>query len=154
MEFLDHRDGLIEYGVPLRRDIALAIRRHRPEVVLTLTGRLRLGAQVNTADHRAVGLAVLDAARDAANRWLFADGGLAPWPGVRMVLFAASPEPTHVVEVGTDLDAAVASLAADHSYLAALDPEFDPRLYLLEQTRAVGRCAGYEHAVAFEVVTL
>jgi hypothetical protein len=50
--------------------------------------------------------------------------------------------------------AAVASLAADHSCLAALDPDFDPRLYLLEQTRAVGRCAGCEHAVAFEVVTL
>jgi LmbE family N-acetylglucosaminyl deacetylase len=30
VEFLDHPDGLVEYGVPLRRDIALAIRRHRP----------------------------------------------------------------------------------------------------------------------------
>ena len=33
VEFLDHPDGLIEYGMPLRRDLALAIRRHRPEVV-------------------------------------------------------------------------------------------------------------------------
>src|SRR5438105_15706840 len=30
VEFLDHHDGVIEYGVPLRRDIAAAIRRHRP----------------------------------------------------------------------------------------------------------------------------
>ena len=30
VEFLDHRDGVIEYGLPLRRDLALAIRKHRP----------------------------------------------------------------------------------------------------------------------------
>src|SRR6478752_10390392 len=36
VEFLDHRDGLIEYGLGLRHDIALAIRRHRPEVLVTL----------------------------------------------------------------------------------------------------------------------
>jgi LmbE family N-acetylglucosaminyl deacetylase len=28
VEFLDYRDGMIEYGLPLRRDIARAIRRH------------------------------------------------------------------------------------------------------------------------------
>src|ERR1700747_2120478 len=33
VDFLGHRDGLIEYGLPLRRDIAAAIRRHRPDVV-------------------------------------------------------------------------------------------------------------------------
>src|SRR5216117_2073688 len=33
VEFLDYRDGVIEYGLPLRRDIARAIRRHKPEVV-------------------------------------------------------------------------------------------------------------------------
>ena len=33
VEFLDHADGTIEYGPALRRDIAHAIRRHRPELV-------------------------------------------------------------------------------------------------------------------------
>src|SRR5215468_9534570 len=37
VDFLGHRDGLIEYGVPLRRDIAAAIRRHRPDVVITMS---------------------------------------------------------------------------------------------------------------------
>ena len=36
VEFLDHPDGLLEYGIPLRRDIAAAIRRHRPELVITV----------------------------------------------------------------------------------------------------------------------
>src|SRR6266853_330501 len=32
VEFRDHPDGLVEYGVPLRRDLAAAFRRLRPEV--------------------------------------------------------------------------------------------------------------------------
>ena len=39
LEFLDHPDGTIEYGIPLRRDLAAAIRRHRPELVVTLNHR-------------------------------------------------------------------------------------------------------------------
>ena len=35
VEFLDHQDGLVEYGIPLRRDLAAAFRRLRPDVVLT-----------------------------------------------------------------------------------------------------------------------
>src|SRR5687767_2858877 len=34
VEFLDHPDGTIEYGLALRRDLALAIRRHRPTTLL------------------------------------------------------------------------------------------------------------------------
>jgi len=36
VEFLDHRDGVIVEGPALRRDLARAIRCHRPEVVVTL----------------------------------------------------------------------------------------------------------------------
>src|ERR687888_18385 len=32
VDFLAHRDGMIEYGLALRREIAAAIRRHRPEL--------------------------------------------------------------------------------------------------------------------------
>ena len=79
VDFLGHRDGLIEYGVPLRRDIAAAIRRHRPDVVITMSFDLTWGDEgpVNHSDHRAVGLATLDACRDAANSWLFPDAGAA-----------------------------------------------------------------------------
>ena len=35
VEFLDHRDGVVEYGLPLRKDISRAIRKHRPEVLIT-----------------------------------------------------------------------------------------------------------------------
>jgi len=120
VEFLDHRDGVIEYGPPLRRDIAAAIRRHRPELVLTLNHHdcWARGAW-NSADHRVVGRPVLDAVTDAGNRWIFPDAG-PPWGGVRWVAVAGSPHPTHVVDISATYDAAVASLAAHRSYLEAL----------------------------------
>ncbi|MFE1909130.1 PIG-L deacetylase family protein, partial [Streptomyces gardneri] len=59
VDFLDHRDGVIEYGLGLRRDIAAAIRRHRPELVITLNHRDTWGggpgAPWNTPDHLAGG---------------------------------------------------------------------------------------------------
>ena len=62
VDFGDHPDGAIEYGVALRRDISRAIRRHRPELVVAQTWGLRFGGgMVSQADHRAVGLATLDA---------------------------------------------------------------------------------------------
>ena len=36
VEFLDHPDGIIEGGLPLRRDIARVIRQHRPDVMITM----------------------------------------------------------------------------------------------------------------------
>ena len=35
VEFLDHTDGIVEYGPALRRDIARSIRAHKPDIVIT-----------------------------------------------------------------------------------------------------------------------
>ena len=66
VEFLDHADGLVEYGIPLRRDLAAAFRRLQPEVVITMNFDLTWGEEgpVNHSDHRAVGRAA-DWARQA-----------------------------------------------------------------------------------------
>ena len=70
VSFLHHRDGVVEYSLALRRDIARHIRRFRPDVLLTASTELTVGMGrgqrfLNQADHRVVGVAVLDAARDA-----------------------------------------------------------------------------------------
>ena len=77
VEFLDHADGLVEYGIALRRDLAAAFRRLQPQVVIGMSFDLTWGEEgpVNHADHRAVGLATLDACRDAANEWVFPEAG-------------------------------------------------------------------------------
>src|SRR5262245_18210428 len=84
VEFLGHSDGVVEYGLPVRHDGTAAIRRHRPEVIVTLNHHDPWGGRsLNMADHRITGLAVLDAARDAGNRWVFPDAG-DPGNGMRM----------------------------------------------------------------------
>lgn len=144
VEFLDrHHDGVIEAGPALRRDLAAAIRRHRPELLVTLNHHDTWGGvQWNSADHRVVGRAVLDAAGDAGNRWIFPElagtQGLAPWNGVRWVAVAGSPYPTHAAEVGPGIDRAVDSLAAHSTYIKGLGGSSqDPRAYarnFIEQT--------------------
>ncbi|MFJ6982915.1 MULTISPECIES: PIG-L deacetylase family protein [unclassified Streptomyces] len=158
VEFLDHRDGVIEYGLGLRRDIAAAIRRHRPELVITLNHRDTWGGVAwNTPDHVAVGRAVLDAAGDAGNRWIFpelTERGLAPWNGVRWVAVAGSATPTHAVDARAGLDRAVASLLAHRAYIRALtdeDPDTYARNFLTEVAHSVGERFGGTPAVAFEL---
>lgn len=156
VDFLDHPDGQVEYGLRLRRDVAASIRRFRPDVVVSLNYRVEGGrGSVNMADHRAVGLAVLDAVRDAANRWVFTDlvdAGLEPWNGVRMMCFAASPFPTHGVEVTGYVEAGIASLQCHREYLAGLGSDLDPAAYLRDQAARTGPLLGVPAAVAFEVV--
>ncbi|HYI61247.1 MAG TPA: PIG-L deacetylase family protein [Acidimicrobiales bacterium] len=126
LEILDHPDGMLVPGLDLRRDIAAAIRRVRPELVVTLNHHDTFGpGALNMADHKVTGLAVIDAVRDAANRWVFRDlaehQGLEPWGGVRWVAVANSPVPTHAVPVGEgDVERAVASLEAHRAYLDGL----------------------------------
>ena len=62
VEFLGLTDGVVEYGVGLRRVIAAVVRRHRPEIVVTNNFRDTWGGtSLNTADHIATGKASLDA---------------------------------------------------------------------------------------------
>ncbi|HML01332.1 MAG TPA: PIG-L family deacetylase, partial [Acidimicrobiales bacterium] len=100
VQFLQHPDGAVEYGLPLRRDIAGAIRQVRPEVVFTMNFELTWGEAggVNHADHRAVGLDALDACRDAANEWMFPEAGPA-WTGIKGLYVAGASSPTHYVDV-------------------------------------------------------
>jgi LmbE family N-acetylglucosaminyl deacetylase len=121
VEFLDHPDGMIEYGLGLRRDIAQAIRRHRPELVVIGNHRETSGnGKLNMSDHRAVGQAGIDAVRDAANRWVFRGLAEQPWSGVRYVALLGSPNNTHAVETEKWFDAGVRSLLAHRAYLEYL----------------------------------
>lgn len=160
VEFLGYRDGVVEYGLPLRRDIARAIRRFRPDVVVGYAFTERLGGWVtNQSDHRAVGLAALDASRDAGNRWIFTEQiereGLDPWTGVRFVCYANSPRPTHAVDVSGSLTRGIASLRAHETYMRGLGAAaFDPAEFLTVAARSHGVRLGVELGVGFEVYEL
>jgi LmbE family N-acetylglucosaminyl deacetylase len=148
VEFLGQPDGLIEYGVGLRRDIAGALRRLRPDIVVTMNFELTWGdsAAVNHADHRAVGLATLDACRDAANRWLFTDLG-DPWSGIRYAYVAAASDPSHFVDVSDTLHLGVESLKQHQAYIDGLGTDFDPEEFLQNISGFGGMAAGCDFAV-------
>ncbi|HLN42801.1 MAG TPA: PIG-L deacetylase family protein [Acidimicrobiales bacterium] len=151
VEFLGHRDGSVEAGLPLRRDLAGALRRLRPEVVLTMNFELTWGdgGGVNHADHRAVGLTTLDACRDAANRWMFTDLG-EPWQGVTDLYVAGTSAPTHFVDVTATIDAGVASLREHQAYIDGLGTDFDPDEFLRNIAGYGGMAAGCEYAVLMQ----
>ena len=156
VEFGTHQDGVVEYGLDLRRDIAREIRRRRPDVVVTGDYHDRFVAgMLNQADHRAVGLATVDAVADAGNRWIFpelVEEGLEPW-NVRRLCFAASPSPTHFVDVTGHLELAVASLEAHRAYNDALPDTFPKPAALVGMIlTGGGQLAGVEHAVTLDVV--
>ncbi|MEP6561935.1 MAG: PIG-L deacetylase family protein [Nakamurella sp.] len=152
VEFLHYPDGVVEYGLPLRRDIAAAIRRRRPDLVITGSPDPRpVWGGVDYADHRAVGLAGVDAVRDAGNRWVFRDL-LEPWK-VQHTAIANSVQPTHAVDVTDTIERGVASLLAHRRYLEGLgEAAPDPSEMLLGFARMTGRRFAGRLAVSYEIL--
>lgn len=154
VELLDFPDGVLEPGLPLRHAIAAAIRRLRPDAVLTGSWEVEFVAGLNQADHRAAGLATMDAVRDAGNRWVFTDlleEGLDPW-SVRWLLVSGDSRPTHGVDVtGEPLARGVASLEAHREYLAGLPWHPAPSVMLPAVAAVQGKAMGVEHAVLLRV---
>jgi LmbE family N-acetylglucosaminyl deacetylase len=159
VEFLDYPDGVLEYGLPLRHDIAAAVRRHRPEVVITGNFQERFGpGMLNQADHIAVGRSVLDGVRDAGNRWVFRDlldQGLQPWGGVHTILVGGSPLAAYAVNIDDYLADGVRSLEAHAQYMSGLGGNWPPIDEFLESmARMFGPRLGCTFATPFEVISL
>jgi len=159
VEFLGFPDGTVEYGLPLRAAIAEVVRRHRPEIVMTGNFRETFGGNaLNQADHIAVGRAVLDGVRDAANRWIFPEqlgNGLEKWDGVRAVWAAGSPMAGHGVDTTATFDVGVESLKAHKAYIDGLGWEFfDPAEMLEGFSRPVGARLGVTFGAPFEVYSM
>lgn len=157
LRILDHPDGQLTYGLDLRRDIARAVREVRPDAVLTTNFDVEAYGGLNQADHRAAGLATVDAVRDADNTWVFrelADAGLAKWHTTAL-LVAGHPEPTHAVPIApTAVAASVASLECHRAYLADLPQHPRPADFIPQLLASGGEAAGTDAAVLFRTYDL
>ena len=159
VEFLGLPDGILEYGVTLRRAIAGIVRRHRPQIVITNNFRDTWGGRnLNQADHIAVGKATLDAVRDAGNRWIFNEQlvrGLEPWGGVTEVWAAGSPDGMHAADTTETFGKGVESLKAHDAYIKGLGwDHFDPEEFLEGMARPTGARLGVKFATSFEVFSM
>jgi len=153
VDFLEYPDGVLTYSLEMRRDIAEAIRRFRPDAVVVGSWDVEFVAGLNQADHRVAGLAAIDAVRDAGNRWVFPElieeHGLEPW-SPRWLLIAGDERPTHGVDVtGEPLERGIASLEAHREYLAGIPGHPPPRMMISGITALHGRRMGVANAVLF-----
>jgi LmbE family N-acetylglucosaminyl deacetylase len=148
VEFLEgYADGTLTPSLELRRDITAAIRRFRPDRVLT-SSPLRRWERIagpSHPDHLAVGEATTCAIYpDARNRFAFpelAAAGLEPWV-VREVWYLGGPNPDHAVDVTEHLPRKLAALWAHASQTAHMDVEGFMRERLAALAEATGLPAG------------
>ncbi|MER7275367.1 PIG-L deacetylase family protein [Dactylosporangium sp. NPDC000244] len=124
VEFLDgYRDGILEPTIGLRRDITAAIRRFRPDRVLTSSPLRRWErlAGPSHPDHLAAGEATTCAVYpDARNPFTFTDIGLEAWT-VREIWYSGGPDPDHIVDITDTFPRKVAALRAHASQTSHLD---------------------------------
>lgn len=158
LTILDFPDGMLQYSLQLRRAIARVVRQRKPDVVVTPPWDLEAYGGLNQADHRAAGLATIDAVRDADNTWVFPelarDEGLPKWH-TKAILVAGHEQATHGRAVTrTDVDAGVASLAAHKAYLSDLAGHPAPAELVPQILRSGGQALGVEFAVTFRVFSL
>lgn len=151
LKILNFPDGLVEYSIALRKALAYEIRTFQPDAIVTGSGELHVGWGLDHADHRAVGLAAIDAARDAGNKWLFTehfDEGVEAWQVSTLLLTGTTP--THFVQVSeASVDQAVASLSAHEQYLADLPDHPAPADFIPAMLATVGELSGVPYAMGF-----
>ena len=125
--FLHHKDGELTPSLELRGEITRLIRLKKPDIVVTFdptvfwTGTISL----NHPDHRAIGVATLEAvyptARDRLNfpEHLTAEG--LETHKARTIYIAATNDPTHAVDITSSIDQKIAALREHKSQIADMD---------------------------------
>lgn len=127
VDFLEgYRDGQLTPSFALRRDITAAIRRFRPDRILT-SSPLRRWERLSGPshpDHLAVGEATTCAIYpDSRNPFAHPEllqAGLEPWV-VREVWYSGGPGPDHAVDVTDEYPRKIAALRAHVSQTAHMD---------------------------------
>lgn len=134
VDFFDgYHDGTLTPTLGLRKDLTAAIRRFRPDRILTNSPLRRWErlAGPSHPDHLAVGEAVTCAVYpDARNEFAFMDLDLPPWT-VREIWYSGGPNPDHEVDVTATFDRKVAALRAhvtQTSHMADLESMLRQRL--------------------------
>ncbi len=149
--FLGYDDGLLQPSLELRRDLVRAIRRLKPEVVLTSdpTRFFSGDRYINHPDHRAAGQAALDAVAPAAQMPLL-------WPEtgephrVHRVYVYGNSEPNLWVDITETIEQKIAALKEHASQMG----DWDPTERIKEWNAGTGKDKGLAYAESFRVITL
>jgi len=153
VEFLDYTEGALDNSPDLRRDIVRLIRRHRPELVVTLDPRADAvpPGGINHPDHRNTGRATLDAIYPAAHLPTFFPElraeGLQPHHAAE-VLLAATDTPSELVDIAATLERKIAALRQHSSQFGDGDGVAAEARFIAEWTgKGVGLAEGFRRLV-------
>lgn len=155
--FLHRPDGALQNDLPLREQLVRLIRSFRPDAVMTMdpTVLIHEDGYVQHTDHRAAGMAALDAVYPAARNpmafpHLAVDEGLAAHEVKWLYLFFTDRADAWIDTTET-IDTRIAALREHRSQLRAPD-ELEGRIR--EWGREAGERIGAGAADAFRVVEL
>lgn len=114
--FLRHPDGMLENTMELRREIAGIIRQKKPQAVFTIDPWRHYQTH---PDHRAAGLAALDAVYAAKEANLFPEQltpGVGPWRVKEVYLFWTDA-PDYWVDISASINRRIAALQRHSSQI-------------------------------------
>lgn len=152
--FLGYPDGVLQATLELRRDIAAVIRRRRPDAVICPDPVRFYGPTfINHPDHRAAGIAAVEAvfpaARDRLSFPELARDGLLPHRVADCYL--ANPErPTVAVDIAASLERKLLALLEHRSQVS----EERVRSLVPKRAAELGAEAGLEAAELFHHIAL
>jgi LmbE family N-acetylglucosaminyl deacetylase len=156
VDFLDEPDGQVEPSLRLRERVTFAIRRFRPEVVMTHDPTVLFvnNEWVNHPDHRAVGQVTVDAvfptARDPLNFREHLDQGLEPWKVAELLLWSTN-DANQIADIGDTLERKVAALA---HHVSQFHDFAETARWLRRRAEELGERTGYRAAEGFRRVML
>jgi LmbE family N-acetylglucosaminyl deacetylase len=152
VEFLAYPDGCLEPNLDVKRDVVRAIRRVKPDVVITIDPTMVYSADrgfINHPDHRAAGQAALDAvfplARDHLSFPELLDEGLEPHK-VSTVLLTNFEKNDYCVDISDTVEQKMAALAAHKSQIQDI---VAVQNRMRERAHTLGGEKGYEYAECF-----
>lgn len=148
--FLNHPDTELAVDLQLKKEIVRIIRKIKPDIVVTLDPSFiysRSRGSINHTDHRAVGLATLDAvfplARDRLTFKELEKEGLKPHK-VPEVYLTSFEEPTEIVDISDTIDLKLQALAAHKTQVKeeALD-------WVKQIAQVIGAKKGFKYGEGF-----
>ena len=147
--FLGYRDGELEDAPSLRRDVVRAIRRLRPQRVVTQNPLRTLNPYGSHRDHRTIAGVVVDAVYPMARDHLYFPEliaeGLDPWK-VREVYLMGHDEPDVWVDISETLDVKLKALVCHQSQVGQWE---SVETRVRERAQEIGRPKGLPLAEAF-----
>jgi len=151
VSFLRHPDGILENTLELRRELASVIRRHRPDILMTIDPWRHYQLH---PDHRAAGQAALDALYAAREWYVFPEQlveDVEPWRVKEAYLFWTD-NADYWEDITCSIDLRLSALKRHASQVGLESDKIEERIRT--RAREAGAKAGYAYAEEFKRIKL